>query len=758
MDRRSLWLGAAGLALLVAAMFAEALFAPGTRLLGTASGDLAFHTLPWREFGFGELAKGNLALWNPHVFAGGPFFGGMQSALLYPPNWLYLALPLPLANNWGVALNAWLLGLFMYLWALRRGLLPFAAFASAALLMFCAPHFLRVQAGLVTNLAAMAWVPLLFLAIDGWLESRRPGWCLLGALAVALQILAGQPQYVYYTGIVAAIYSVARLAAPGQQERLRSAAGLLAFPAGGVLLSAAQLVAGMQATAETVRDRALPQFFAASFNFPPENLLTLLVPGFFGDAATHPYWGRWYLWEACAFIGVTGLALAAYGIAVRRVPGKSALLAPAGAALLLALGDVTPLFGVLYEWLPLFDRFRSTGKFIFFVALFLALLAGYGLDRILRERAVAPRAAWATAGAALALYAASRALPSLDWRAIVDAAGASGAGTLNPALRAAPAFAAASQNFAAFGMLVAALTLAAAAGLAFLARRKPNAALLLGVLAVAEVFVHARMQRPTFDLAYVVIPQLREFLAANPGDYRILNLRAPNMAMSLGARDAWGYDPGVTRRYAELMQWSEGGDPAQATQYMEFRYFHPLLSMLRVKYIVRFEGNVMEIVPFPLAPLRRLELLGAYQLQSGRDAVLRAMGEPSFDPRREVILEQRPQPEPVAGTPGRATVLREGTDFLEVEAELPQPAVLLVTDAWSPGWRAVALGGERSYELMPANYALRAVALDRGSHRLRLEYAPAGLSAGAAVMALAWAAWIGAGLLLLRRAGRPANA
>src|SRR5262245_9704640 len=191
MNRRALALGLGGLALLVAAMLAEALFAPGRLVLGDPSNDLAAHTLPWRAFGFGELAKGHLALWNPHVFAGGPYFGSMQSALLYPPNWLYLALPLPLATNWGIALNMWMLGAFMYLWALRRGLLPFAAFTAAALLMFGAPHFLRLQAGLVTNLAAMAWVPLLLLAIDGWLDSRRAAWCLLGTLAVALQILAG---------------------------------------------------------------------------------------------------------------------------------------------------------------------------------------------------------------------------------------------------------------------------------------------------------------------------------------------------------------------------------------------------------------------------------------------------------------------------------------------------------------------------------------------------------------------------------------
>ena len=67
--------------------------------------------------------------------------------------------------------------------------------------MFCAPHFLRVYAGHLAGMAAMAWVPLVFLALDAWIDSRRPGWLLVGMAAVAMQIFAGHPQTVYLTAI-----------------------------------------------------------------------------------------------------------------------------------------------------------------------------------------------------------------------------------------------------------------------------------------------------------------------------------------------------------------------------------------------------------------------------------------------------------------------------------------------------------------------------------------------------------------------------
>ena len=758
--RRSSWPWLGGLALLCLAMFFDALVAPAQWVLGRVDTDLPFQFLPWREFGFRELAKGNLALWNPHIFAGTPFFGGMQSALLYPPNWLFMALPLPLAVNWSIALNVWMLGAFMYLWGVQRRLDPFAAFVSAAILMFCAPHFLRVSAGHLTNLAAMAWIPLIFLSIDGWLRERRPAWCLLGTLAVAMQIFAGHPQYVYFTAMVAGGYSLLRLL-EYRDGRLAAATGPAAIYAGGALLAAVQLLTGIEATSETVRDLALPFKFAASFSFPPENFITLLAPAFLGDGSTLPYWGRWYLWEVCAFIGVSGLALATYGIAAAGTEGKRTLLAMTAVTVLLGLGASTPLFRVLFEWLPLFDRFRGTGKFIFFTALFLALLAGCGLDRLLRERAVPRAAIWTAWALALALFAGAATIRVVDWSPVVALALGSGESYAPASRYREPGFVLAAQGFASHGLLLAGLVLAAVAVLAFWARFQRRAALLLGALAVAEVFLFARMHRPMFDSAQISNPELREFLVRHPGDYRILNAANPNGAMSMGALDGWGYDPGVTRRYAEFIQWSEGGDPAMATQQMRFGRFHRLLSMLRVKYVIDVENGVMTILPAAVPPLRRVELIGSYQVQSGRAAILRALGEPSFDPLKQVILESEPRPAPVAAaSQGRARVVRDGTDFMEIEADVAMPSVLLVTDAWSPAWRATPLAGSSglSYQVVPANYALRAVALGPGKRRLRLEYAPLFFQVGAALSALAWIAWFAGALLLWRRRGGRAHA
>lgn len=91
-------------------------------------------------------------------------------------------------------------------------------------------------------------------------------------------------------------------------------------------------------------------------------------------------------------------------------------------------------------------------------------------------------------------------------------------------------------------------------------------------------------------------------------------------------------------------------------------------------------------------------------------------------------------------------MLDQSTDHVDLEVELERPAILLVTDSYSDGWRARPLAGSSRgrYELVPANGTLRAIALDAGRHRLRIEYAPWASRAGHVVSTLSGVAWLGA--------------
>ncbi|HEY4284100.1 MAG TPA: YfhO family protein [Chthoniobacterales bacterium] len=712
------------LLILAFAIFADLLFAGGTRVPGHPGGDLFLQYFSWRAFGFGELAKGNLALWNPHIFSGAPYFGGMQGGQLYPPNWLFLILPLPVAITWTEALHVFAIGAFMFSWMRQRSLGVAPSLFAGTIVMFCGAFFPHVFAGHLPQLCAMTWSPLIFCSIDGLFRNGRLSWSLVGIFAVAMQILAGFPQYVFYTAITAGLYCALRLTG---HWNWRLTLALLSIYLGGALLASIQLLPAFQTAHETTRGLRLPFSFASMLAFPPENFITVLAPNFFGEITK--YWGRWYLWEASLFIGVTGLAFAIYAAILCDRGTKWLALVMIFISLLLALGVYTPLFGFFYAWVPGFDRFRSISKFIFLASIFLALLAATGLDQLFREKEIRTGFIAAVLAAAILLGIVGWwTTITTSWPALMNAIRATNESYLFPQLYTNADFVAQSQHRAATSLFFAAAACAVLGIILSFARRDSRALLAVIPLGVVEMFVFACGTRATFDSTTVVNGDKKRFLDAHPGDYRIIDVGNPNTAMIIGAQDFWGYDATVIRRYAEFMTWTQGGDPNNAMSYVKFTQFDPLFAMLRERYVLREHGTELETAEAPTSPMPHLQLISKYRVLPNRDAIFDALHAATFDPTREVLLESEPEPHPIVSedSGGTAQIIAASTDALTIEANVEHPSILLITDAYAESWRAVSLPGsaQAKYQLLPANYILRAVPLSAGQHRLRIEYAP----------------------------------
>ena len=757
-------------------LLGDVLFSDGRRVLGAAKGDMPLQFLPWRDFGFRELRNGNLALWNPHIYGGAPFFGGFQSALLYPPNWLHLVLPLGHAINWGIALHVFLAGYFTYLWCRHRGVSRVGATMAGGALMLGGQYVLRIVPGHLPHLCVMVWTPVLLLAMDGWRDEapRHWGWVLLGMTAVAMQVLAGHPQYVYYTGLVAALY--AALLAVRAPRRLPFLLGFAAMYVGGVLLSAVQLLAGMHAVGESIRGGGTPEQFARQFFLPFEQLLTLFAPRLFGDAVNTVYVGRWFHWETSLFLGVTTALLAGY--AALLVPGSRRRFAVTMtvATLLLALGAQTPLFDLLYRALPGFASFRGHAKFAHFSSLFLVLLAGMGFDDLLAAIRAGDRlrrtAALATAagggGVALAILAVAlspRWLGTLfgAWSQLLATSHMSDQAYGPASYFTDPAAVAASAHHAALGLLIAAATAAVFAIALLVARSWRHVAYALPALLAIEMVSFAWPATPTgpvvadgYDPAWTAA--LDRERRAYP-DMRVLHrgIAFANWGMTLGYSDVWGYDPLVLRRYGELIGYSQGEDPDAADPFMTFVKVPPMFRMLRLRHFFERHPNRPAVLTMD-EPLGRFELVAQSHVVTRRDERLRMLMDEKFDPRRTVLLEQ-PVPVKVSRDRPIGSVTVHGgadTDHVDFTAETDRPALLLITDSFSTGWRVTALpdspSGDRAYEILPANHALMAVPLSRGKHHLRLEYSPLPFRIGAWVSGVSTLGFLAAvGWLAARR-------
>ncbi len=704
-------------------------------VLSSESGDVAAQFLYTRSFAVHEILGGSFPLWNPFLYSGVPFFGDFQSALLYPPNLIFLFLPLALAISWSFALHVFLFGAFTYAWACGRGLLRFPAFVAGAAAMFGAGFFLHIHAGHLSNICTMAWMPLVFLGIDRWRRTRRFSWVLLAASAAALQVFAGHIQYFYFGALVAAAYALGLLIVH-REKRLEAALGYAAVYPAAFVLSAVQLLPGMDAAAESVRSGGAPYEFSAMFSFPPENAATFLVPWFFGRIPDGWYWGRCFLWEMDVFAGLGLTLLAIYGLAGfgSRAWRWIAMLA---LVYLLAIGSHSPLHKLLYDLLPGFDSFRGSSKFAFFGGMFLALLSGIGAQRLIVSGR--PHLWIAVIAGAVSAF-----LAAFAWWLNTAAGGEwfGGAVHLISTTREIYYPASMADNPAALAMALersagaireSALALALMAALWVGSRHRAATKWIFLAASVAELFVVAKSTTVTFPLQTATFVPLRDTLKKIPGDFRILNLFNPNANTMLVREGIWGYDPSRLRRYSRLMLSSQGVSPDEVDAPLPLNNPHPVLDLFRCQFAAIPAKGGIELLPVG-KPFPRFFVVGDYAVLTQAE-ILAALTNPDFDLHKKVLLETEPNPRPRAsGKPPKASVriLKVTVNSYDLEVVVDTEALLLITDSYSRDWRASPLPGnaQLSYDLLPANYAMRAVPLIAGHHRIRVEYRPAGLFPG----------------------------
>jgi hypothetical protein len=96
-----------------------------------------------------------------------------------------------------------------------------------------------------------------------------------------------------------------------------------------------------------------------------------------------------------------------------------------------------------------------------------------------------------------------------------------------------------------------------------------------------------------------------------------------------------------------------------------------------------------------------------------------------------VVLEAAEAP-PTA--PGRVLRVERGASSVRIEAEAEGAGLLVVQDAFWPGWRATLDG--RPVEILAADFLVRAVAWPPGRHALEMTYAPGEVRLGLAASAL----------------------
>ncbi len=307
---------------------------------------------------------------------GAPLVANYQSALLYPPTWIYF-----LAYSvGGIGTMAWIIAIMVVLhlfWAalgmaLLIRALKLSRFAQIiGALAFGLSGYLVARAGFLSINAAVAWLPWIILGATQLVNSIRPlaeerdsseksdkirrykviSAVLLLVFAISMQLLAGHAQTAWYSMLLAVSWFVflaiidpwlerrrpERQAASGDEQagesgtknqyiepgkpQISRRVWLVFIFVGSVLLALGLAAVQLLPTAEYLlvsqRSAAVDYDFAMSYSFWPWRFLSFLAPGLFGSPALGDYWGFANYWEDAVYIGLIPFVLAIAALIAR---------------------------------------------------------------------------------------------------------------------------------------------------------------------------------------------------------------------------------------------------------------------------------------------------------------------------------------------------------------------------------------------------------------------------------------------------------
>ena len=117
------------------------------------------------------------------------------------------------------------------------------------------------------------------------------------------------------------------------------------------------------------------------------------------------------------------------------------------------------------------------------------------------------------------------------------------------------------------------------------------------------------------------------------------------------------------------------------------------------------------------------------------DDMLKALGDPSFDPAAEVLLSLQPGKEITMSTAlprdQRISITKYEPKRVQISTTTSGEGMLVISDAYYPGWNAYMDGEE--VPIFRANYVMRAISLPKGHHDIEFRYEPLSVILGFAI-------------------------
>jgi len=754
-------------ALVTAWLYRAFIFDPDVMLFGQEMIDQSWQL---REFAVEEVKAGRgVPLWNPYLFGGLPYVAILPGPVFYPTTALYFVMPLFRAIGWTFVLHTWLAGLFAYFAARSVKLGRPAAVVTGFAFMLSGFLVSMNEAGHDGRMFVMVLIPLAFGLLERGLRTGRLAWFLGMGLVVACQIFTPHVQMMYFSSLALSVYALVRLTWLARDAGdWRPAARVFGYYALGFLAAAAigmaQLLPNLELLEFAVRGAGERGYeFAASWAMPVQELTGFVLPDLIGTGPLRggegltTYWGANQFKQHTEYVGIVPSVLALIAVTAFRRDRRIALIgAITLLCILFALGAATPVHRIAYEVVPVIRELRAASLMLGPAVFFVALLAGFGWQRVLdaraygqigavREAAAGPIAwGWILGLSAPVLFLGLAAAFNPDglvrW---VHTSWFPVGWPLYPGEAAIGLLRA--SGWLLLGLWSSALVLAYGVAERRLPPQIVVALLLLLVLDLARVddryisvisptaeFAPDDLQR---SLGEEIDPVARVFSLREPGGY------GPNDMMLHGIRS-------VTGMQSFRLEWTDrliGG-----LNYENLMAAPALWPLLDIDYVItrqQVETPLLEAGPsgrrgtawrvladgphawFPARVEAESDPASALRRLAGRPdpAAFALLARPTGGPDDGGVL-------PAAGQ-GRARVTSFTPNEVVLDVEAEQGGLLVVSEIFHPNWRASVDGAE--VQVHRVDIALRGVEVPAGDHELRFTYAAGSVRLGLLVGLLA---------------------
>jgi len=674
---------------------------------------------PMRTLAVNLIKSGQLPLWNPYLFTGAPLLANFQSASYSPTNLVYLFFDN--YNGWALqVILQHLLGfVFTYLLLRHWKLSKFASTFGG--LVFAFSGFSLLWSVWNSHTLTTAFIPLVVLFADRWLEKNKARDGLGISISLALQIFSGYPQIVFYTFI--ALGSLL-LIKTWKKQIFVKIFKLSLFILLGFAISSVQLLPGLELLNLSQRSG---EFIPIKWAFLTwQEVITFIAPDFFGNHTTMNYWGSKNYLASGGFIGVTCLVLALFTLINLRKKIEVKFLILVGLFSLL-LAFPTPV-GLLVWKSGLFGAkagisFRSLSLFAFSIS----LLSAFGIEELrknskkhsLRYALLIPLSTILLFGIVTSYFFYSSNFQDKYFVALK--------GLVLP--------------FAIFVLLFLTLKLKWLRKIRFVG---------LLLLVLAELFLFGWKFIPFSSKEYIYpdVPAI-EFLNDQKKPFRVTNVgdnvMPVNLGMPYGLEFPGGYDamyPTKIAKYISVLNSGDAGSNPQDRYAIVSNFSSPMFDLLNTKYILaksdyeydqkKFEKIYEDkntIVLENKDVLPRAFMVYDWDVLNNENDILKKMLSKNFPFDQKIILNKEVDFE--KEKTGKSEI---NYDRDKITVVTDKPGFLFVSDSYYPGWKAYV--DKTETEIYEADYAFRAVYVPSGEHVVSFKYYPQSFSNGVLVSLL----------------------